>query len=519
MSAQQLLALQRLWASLSTPVAGGCRRTKDARSDSDTPDVVSQVGNLALSRLMQGAVSRSREAGQRDEQEADRTGDRIVSGQTGGLFLPGQLSEVRIHTSGPASEAARTMHVQAFALGNHVAFAPGRFDPATAAGRHLLGHELAHVAQQRTTGPHMQGKPDQPVPPYLWELESRLRPWADKQIRMWADETGPLDTLTSQFPQLPLREDVPIDIPYINPEHPPEFKLVEDRSVKEGFRVVGPPHGEFLLHSQLPGGYELIAYDPMKGRVLIGRSRIGYVLGDEMFAALFGEEGIISNMFEESEALPKLLHDKPWLPLVLDFSGYMLMIGMMMLDPELMAAFESVGPLTGELLEAETLVREIPAIFGGTAASGADMAAVSRIFEELGGQELGYTVRVCNESTTIETKTSFENVGQMAKNQGGAYTNTATKTVWIDESVVARGGITRAWGEELSTKQILAHELGHVKGGFNCSMASRAGADLPGLTAAERRGLLNDAVEIAPKERVTLDQLHLPPDFTPPTKK
>src|SRR6185369_15132358 len=117
----------------------------------------------------------------------------------------------------------------------------------------------------------------------------------------------------------------------------------------------------------------------------------------------------ISNMFEESEALPKLLHDKPWLPLVLDFSGYMLMIGMMMLDPELMAAFESVGPLTGELLEAETLVREIPAIFGGPAASGADMAAVSRLFEELGGQELGYTVRVCNESTTIETKTSFEN--------------------------------------------------------------------------------------------------------------
>ena len=48
-------------------------------------------------------------------------------------------------------------------------------------------------------------------------------------------------------------------------------------------------------------------------------------------------------------------------------------------------------------------------------------------------------------------------------------------------------GITRAWGEPLSTKQILAHEFRYVKGGgFNCSMASRVGADLPGLTAAER---------------------------------
>jgi hypothetical protein len=385
---------------------------------------------------------------------------------------------------------------------------------------HLLGHELAHVSQQRSTGPRIQAKPDETVPPYLWELESRLRPWADRQIKMWAEETGPLATLTNKFPELPLREGVPIDIPYINPEHPPEFKLAEDPSAKGGFRVVGPPHGEFLLHSTLAGGYELIAYDPMKGKVLIGRSGIGYVLDDEMFAALFGEEGLISKMFEESEALPKLLHDKPWLPLVLDLSGYMIMIGMMMMDPELMAAFGRVGPLTGELLEAETLSREVPAIFGGTATASADVAALGRIFEEIGGTEMGWTVKICNESTVVQTESGgVQNVGHMAKNQGGAFPDEATKTVWVHESVVAQGGAKRAWGD-LDMKQVLAHELGHVRGGkFSCAVSSRLGADLPGLTTVERQGLLNDAVHIAPTEGITVDQLHLPPDFTPPAKQ
>jgi hypothetical protein len=481
---------------------------------------VSQVGNLALSRLIQGSTARSREEAQRDEQEADRAGDRIVSGQTGGLFLPHQLSGVRIHTSGPASEAAQAMHLQAFARGNHVVFAPGRFDPATAAGRHLLGHELAHVVQQRSTGPRVQGHPDEDVPPYLWEIESRLRPHADREIRMWAEEIGPLATLESKFPQLPLREDVPIDIPYINPEQPPEFKLVEDRSAEGGFRIVEPPHGEFLLHSKLAGGYELINYNPMKGQVLIGRHGIGFVLSDGMFAAMFGKDGLISGMFEDFEALPKLLHDKPWLPLALDLSGYMVMIGMMMMDPELMAAMQSVGPLTGELLEAEALMREVPAMFGGMAASGADAATLGRIFEEIGGTEMGWTVKICDESTVVETESGgVQNVGHMAKNQGGAFPDKATKTVWVHESVVARGGTTRAWGD-LNMKQVLAHELGHVSGGeFSCAMSSRIGADLPGLTTAERQGLLNDAVNIAPTEGITVDQLNLPHDFTPPAKK
>lgn len=37
----------------------------------------------------------------------------------------------------------------AYTKGNEIHFAPGKFDPHSDAGRELIGHELAHVVQQR----------------------------------------------------------------------------------------------------------------------------------------------------------------------------------------------------------------------------------------------------------------------------------------------------------------------------------------------------------------------------------
>jgi hypothetical protein len=55
------------------------------------------------------------------------------------------FSAVRVHI-GPQPQRIRAI---AFTTGNDIYFAPGRFQPETAAGRQLLGHELAHVLQQR----------------------------------------------------------------------------------------------------------------------------------------------------------------------------------------------------------------------------------------------------------------------------------------------------------------------------------------------------------------------------------
>ena len=56
------------------------------------------------------------------------------------------FSQVRIHVDNRAA----TLGAVAFAQGMNLHFAPGRYDPASPAGQRLLGHELAHVVQQRT---------------------------------------------------------------------------------------------------------------------------------------------------------------------------------------------------------------------------------------------------------------------------------------------------------------------------------------------------------------------------------
>ena len=56
------------------------------------------------------------------------------------------FSDVRIHV-GPQ---AQQMGALAFAMGSDIYFAPGQYNPTTPHGQRLLGHELAHVVQQKT---------------------------------------------------------------------------------------------------------------------------------------------------------------------------------------------------------------------------------------------------------------------------------------------------------------------------------------------------------------------------------
>jgi ribosomal protein S18 acetylase RimI-like enzyme len=60
-------------------------------------------------------------------------------------FFGADLGAVRVHV-GP--EATR-LGALAFTQGEHIWFAPGQYNPHTVQGQQLLGHELAHVQQQR----------------------------------------------------------------------------------------------------------------------------------------------------------------------------------------------------------------------------------------------------------------------------------------------------------------------------------------------------------------------------------
>jgi hypothetical protein len=63
------------------------------------------------------------------------------------------FSSVRLHTDERAAASAASLWARAYTIGRHVVFGRGEYAPDTSTGRHLIGHELAHVVQQSRGGP------------------------------------------------------------------------------------------------------------------------------------------------------------------------------------------------------------------------------------------------------------------------------------------------------------------------------------------------------------------------------
>jgi hypothetical protein len=179
------------------------RGTDAARADSriPRPDAVASLsyglGNAALFRLLQSRAVQPKkpisEPGDQAEREADQVARKISrGGACGGTCVgcsnafiqrarapagdsadiatvasgigPGRalepaqrrffeqrlgvpLERTRIHTDDAAAQSATAVGAHAYTVGSDVVFAPGQYAPDTAAGRELLAHELAHVAQ------------------------------------------------------------------------------------------------------------------------------------------------------------------------------------------------------------------------------------------------------------------------------------------------------------------------------------------------------------------------------------
>ncbi|HWT11209.1 MAG TPA: DUF4157 domain-containing protein [Allosphingosinicella sp.] len=99
---------------------------------------------------------------------AAEAGDSLISGLGSGRPLDSALrryfeprfgadfSRVRIHTGIAADKAARSVEALAFTYGNDVVFRSDRYSPGPGQGRRLIAHELAHVVQQRGSGPRIQ---------------------------------------------------------------------------------------------------------------------------------------------------------------------------------------------------------------------------------------------------------------------------------------------------------------------------------------------------------------------------
>ncbi|HET7229579.1 MAG TPA: DUF4157 domain-containing protein [Longimicrobium sp.] len=79
---------------------------------------------------------------------------RPLDPATRGWFEPRfghDFGRVRVHAGARAGASARALNADAYTLGSDIVFAPGRYAPHTSAGRALLAHELAHVAQPPST--------------------------------------------------------------------------------------------------------------------------------------------------------------------------------------------------------------------------------------------------------------------------------------------------------------------------------------------------------------------------------
>lgn len=91
--------------------------------------------------------------------------EQQINGRAGGgRPLPGPVMEkmeapfgtrfdnVRIHTGSEANTLNQQLNAKAFTHGADIFFAEGQYRPDTVMGRHLLAHELTHVAQQGAGG-------------------------------------------------------------------------------------------------------------------------------------------------------------------------------------------------------------------------------------------------------------------------------------------------------------------------------------------------------------------------------
>jgi hypothetical protein len=120
-------------------LSGECDECRKKRLDRKSRNLKSEIRNDSLLPSIVHDVLRSSgqplDAGTRDFMESRFGCD---------------FSRVRLHTDACAAESTRSVSALAYTVGSHVVFAPGQYQPATAAGQRLLAHELAHVVQQST---------------------------------------------------------------------------------------------------------------------------------------------------------------------------------------------------------------------------------------------------------------------------------------------------------------------------------------------------------------------------------
>ncbi len=190
---------QAIAQRLSQATTASTEPTDDAKSPASESETASAMPDESAPDVMlksRDEITRSvdhPEALQADLGEG-RSLDSEVQSRMGSAF--GQsFSEVRLHTDPIAAKLAGDLNARAFAVGTHVAFAPGEYQPGTLIGDALIAHELAHVVQQQGAPAGLSQKGQ--------EESSALEADADLSAigavsRLWFGFTGAIGNVAKQ---------------------------------------------------------------------------------------------------------------------------------------------------------------------------------------------------------------------------------------------------------------------------------------------------------------------------------
>jgi Domain of unknown function (DUF4157) len=177
---------------------------------------------------------------------------------------------VRVHTDGSAARSARAIRARAYSSGADIVFASGRFTVATAEGRALLAHELAHVAQQGGDSGVVYRSPDDDTPsaPASQPTEELSKSWIGVNEIKWEhdhwtylDESGVVWNYVVMYEDKPVTE---LESEWETEEtrfDPWAFWLFKtDRVVHRGLRAVTHVEPTVTFEGWVPWTPEVISF-------------------------------------------------------------------------------------------------------------------------------------------------------------------------------------------------------------------------------------------------------------------
>ena len=193
------------------------------------------------------------------------------------------LGHVRIHTDQRAARAARMMEANAFTVGPHIAFAPGRYQPGTSGGDRLLAHELTHVMQQQgTSAPTVQcdkekkadkkRRKESPKPsPAQAKTRSALElPWEHGDYTFFEDESSGIQFLVGIAREQ--RAAIEAIIPGIGKRIADDNKLVKDPAMQVKTVIIAPTTTRYAHLNGVP----VLMLDPSHVQVPTAAHEMGH---------------------------------------------------------------------------------------------------------------------------------------------------------------------------------------------------------------------------------------------------